>query len=272
MSTISFTFHESFPPQVIYLCEILKLARDRFTGTKEEISDITGIPTGATSGKVVPHIKYLNYMGLIEYELVGERRIFLKTTKLGDIVFECDPYIMERTTKLLLHYNITNPTKGAPQWGYLFRQYNYNLDEPIVYKDIENNGLSKFGKNIGLGPLKSMYTSDDFSQLDIVDVDKTLITIKSKNIATEAINVYAYTLLKDWEEVYGNESEITIDKLQLELLWDRGLGFRYDEMLEALDELSSIGYIKLNKHMNPITIIKNSTSDEVLPLLYEGLF
>ena len=46
----------------------MKLAQTDYSGTKEEISCLTGIPTGKTSGKVIPHTRYAAYMGFIEYQ------------------------------------------------------------------------------------------------------------------------------------------------------------------------------------------------------------
>ena len=55
-------FHETFQPESSYLAKILDLASQNYVGTKFEISDITGIPTGKQKGKVEPHIKYASYI------------------------------------------------------------------------------------------------------------------------------------------------------------------------------------------------------------------
>ena len=65
----SVNFHKTFSPQDSYLAKILELAVNGYSGTKEDISAVTGIPTGKTSGKVIPHILYAYYMGLIKYQL-----------------------------------------------------------------------------------------------------------------------------------------------------------------------------------------------------------
>ena len=44
-------FHKTFAPQDSYLSKILELASAAYSGTKEDISEVTGIPTGKTSGK-----------------------------------------------------------------------------------------------------------------------------------------------------------------------------------------------------------------------------
>ena len=54
----SLEFHETFKPEAPYISKILKLASENYSGTKYEISGISGIPTGEQKGKVEPHIKY----------------------------------------------------------------------------------------------------------------------------------------------------------------------------------------------------------------------
>ena len=63
----SVNFHKTFAPQDSYISKILELAEQGYSGNKEEISDITGIPTGKTSGKVIPHILYSKYMGINKF-------------------------------------------------------------------------------------------------------------------------------------------------------------------------------------------------------------
>lgn len=61
--------------------KIMELAKDNYSGSKEEISEKTGIPTGKTSGKVVPHILYAQYMGLTTYTLTKGKSACQKSLK-----------------------------------------------------------------------------------------------------------------------------------------------------------------------------------------------
>ncbi|MGL4450102.1 MAG: DUF4007 family protein [Sarcina sp.] len=269
MNNFNFNFHESFPPQTNYLAEVLKLAKENFGGTKEEISNITGIPTGNNSGKVVPHIKYLKYMNLINYnEKLGVFKLDL--TDIGEVVFNNDPYIMENLTKVLIHYNLTKKT-GARQWNYIFREYEYIFDSETSLKAMSNKGESIAGKDMKIGPLKSMYTSGDFENLGLFELDKDEIIFNEKYDSYELYNLYGYLLLKEWEDNFSDKDEITIDEVFDIIKWNKGLGFAYDTSIDILDELASIGVIKLNKQFNPITIIKNSNSRSLLNSLYENL-
>ena len=75
-------FHETFQPELPYIAKILKLASENYSGTKFEISDCTGIPTGKQKGKVEPHIRYARCMGLIDYSI--ENGVYSDMDNKGD--------------------------------------------------------------------------------------------------------------------------------------------------------------------------------------------
>ena len=113
-------FHKTFAPQDSYLSKILELASEQYIGTKEDISEVTGIPTGKTSGKVVPHILYAYYMGLIYYKF--ERGGYtLSLTPLGKLVRENDKYLFEDITKMICHYSLCDEYTGANIWSFVYR-------------------------------------------------------------------------------------------------------------------------------------------------------
>ena len=123
-------FHETFQPQPEYVSAVLDLAMRGFQGTKESISEQTGIPTGKQKGKVIPHLKYAQYMGLIIFQ--NNNGIYhLEPTPLGTKIYEEDPYLLEGLTRLILNYYLTNKETGAPQWGYIFHTLPHLLGQPV---------------------------------------------------------------------------------------------------------------------------------------------
>lgn len=266
----NFFFHESFPPQTLYLSELLKIASEEFCGTKYEISEITGIPTGEKSGKVEPHIKYLEYMGIVESSL-SLGKISLSLTELGKVVYNEDQYLMNNATKQLLNYNLTRLQEGAPQWGYFFRTYPYEYDIPISFTLISDKGKMTYGKEVYLGPLKSMYTTGDFECISPIEFEGKNVIFKSCYVNYECNKIYGYTLIKELESRKIDNDEVTLNILLDEIKWQKGFGFDYDTVLEVLDELNHMGIIKLNKQLNPMTIILNRKSDDIITELYDSL-
>ena len=270
MSNFNFSFHESFPIQIMYLTEILQLASENYCGSKYDISDLTGIPTGEKSGKVEPHIKYLKFMGLINYEYVASK-YQLSLTDLGRVVYEEDKYIMHDLTKKLMHYNLTRNSNGALQWSFLFRDYPYDFNTPISFNKIIDNGKLKYGKEVYLGPVKGIYTMGDFSSISLIEFEDKNIIFKNCYAYSECNKLYAYTLLKELEELELNENEFTLDKVFQDIKWQKGFGFDYDTALEVLDDLNHMGIIKLNKQLNPTTLIANKNSEDLVDELYDDL-
>ncbi|MBL4935568.1 hypothetical protein JK636_07320 [Clostridium sp. YIM B02515] len=267
----STSFHGSFQPQLVYLSKILELASQNYEGNMFDISRITGIPTGESTGKVVPHIKYMEYMGLIKSS-TGGGKYKLALTKLGEVVYSEDKYLLEDITKQALHYYLTHQEIGAPQWSYLFREYPYEYDEKLDLNSVEEKGKIALGKPIEVGPLKGMYSIGDFSSLNLIEYSKgSELLIKRCYPKMEAYHLYAFTLIADWEKYFSNQQEITIDIITDELKWNRGFGFDYDTTLEVLDELCALGYVNINKQLMPITIIRNSESKDIINLIYSDL-
>lgn len=95
-------FHQTFLPDRHLIARLLQFAKSNGSGSKEEISGATGIPTGATSGKVEPMIHYASATGLIEAKKSASTWQ-LSITPLGKIVTEEDPYLDEAVTQWLIH-------------------------------------------------------------------------------------------------------------------------------------------------------------------------
>jgi len=264
-------FHDTFPPQLGYVAKILGLASQDYTGDKHEISAITGIPTGQSRGKVVPHIKYAKHMNLINYEVTkGKYKIWL--TDMGTEVFYNDKFMLEEITKTLCNYWITDEKIGAPQWAYLFRIFPHSFDRPVSISFIKGKSQDFFNEEVEYNVVKSCFTNGGcFESLDLMDWQVDTLLFKTKRSKYDERYVYAYTLLKSWDMYYTGIQEITINQLIDELAWNIPFGFDHDETLDALDEIADIGLVSINKQLTPVTIIKANSAESVLDKLYSLL-
>lgn len=268
---VNLNFHESFPPTLRYISEILKLSANNFEGTKEEISEETGIPTGEDTGKVVPHIKYAKFMRLIEDDKASDGKYNLQLTPLGRLVYFEDKYFMDKISKILINYLLCDEEKGAPHWSFLFNYFNYNLGSEYSLATVEEQAKLYFGKNAKMTVVKSMYINDyGFEDLKIIreSFNKNLLFERSF-IQQDAYYVYAYTLLLSWEQYFKDKVELSIDEIVDNIKWNRKFGFDNSTMLEVFDELETLGVLKINKQLSPITIIKIAASDEVMGNIYD---
>ena len=265
----SVNFHKTFSPQDSYITKILELAKANFIGSKEEISEETGIPTGKTSGKVVPHILYTQYMGLTTHPL-SKGKYTLELTDLGKTVLENDKYLFEDITRLICHYNICDEEIGAYLWSFIYSRLPLMLDETMSDEAMKKKFNDFFMVKTDLGALRKSYSDDGFfALLDLLDFSDG-IRIKSSYYKDERLYVYAYTLFSSWNREYLETQEITADQI-IDMKWNKRFGFDEDEMLFAFEQMERKQLIRLNKQLIPYTVIRNADTADVLPHLYELL-
>lgn len=269
-------FHETFQPEVGYIAKILELASENYTGSKFEISEKTGIPTGNQKGKVEPHIKYAAYMGLISYGY--EKWLYkLTLTNLGKEVFEQDPYLHEPLTKWLCHYEISRKRHGAPQWVFFVNDANPGFIQGILPERIMDQASAVFEGNVtfeeAFGVLRRSYIDGFFSELDylFVEDNKGAFHFRENIEKDEMIYAYAYAILNSWSDILPDKSEITLIELMDELSFGKIFGLNDDSVGEVLEELSAEGIVTVNRQLFPATVIRTSTVNEILPLLYSRL-
>lgn len=157
----SVNFHKTFSPQDSYITKIMELANDNYTGSKEEISEETGIPTGKTSGKVVPHILYAQYMGLTSHTL-SKGKYTLELTDLGKTVLENDKYLFEDVSRLICHYNMSDEVSGAYLWSFMYSGLPVMLDETMSEEAMKKKYNDFFMVKTDLGALRKSYSDDGF--------------------------------------------------------------------------------------------------------------
>ena len=136
---VGLNFHQTFKPEKQYIAAILDIAGDPDFRTIKEISMMTGIPTGESSGKVEPHIIYADYMGLINYEK-KDGKYCLTRSFLGETVYMEDPGLQEKLTKLLCHAMIVRRENGAKLWSAIFRnvmpRYKTGIKRDLLIKEL----------------------------------------------------------------------------------------------------------------------------------------
>lgn len=262
-------FHKTFPPQDSYITKILELANNNYTGSKEEISEKTGIPTGKISGKVVPHILYAQYMGLIKHTL-SKGKYTLEITELGKTILENDKYLFEDISRLICHYNICDEDNGACLWSFIYSRLPLMLDENMGEEAIKKKYSDFFMVKTDIRALKKSYSdSGFFARLNLIDFSEG-IRINSSYYKNEQIYVYAYTLFSSWEREYPKAQEITADQI-IDIKWNKRFGFDEDEMLFILEQMEEKQLIRLNKQLVPYTVIRNVDTTDVLSHIYELL-
>ena len=269
MANYNLNFHETFLPDITYLSKILLNADMIDNKTKEEISGFTGIPTGKSSGKVVPHIEYLKFMNLIEYEKSKGGKFIIKRTSLGNKIIQEDPYMNERITKIMINYFLTSKKFGAEMWNLIFREFPYVygtiIDSTIVINEIEKY----YGKKVKLGAFNSTYgNSNSFSDIEVLRIKDEKYEFNSLGFEYEGFYMYFYTLLAELEALDSLRKEFTYNEIFHEIKWN--IGFQWSEVdaIEVLERFESKGLISINRQLNPTTVILNVNSIDICKKIY----
>ncbi|UEL46435.1 hypothetical protein [Terrisporobacter hibernicus] len=268
-------FHASFCPDFEYIAKIIQIA-DQYEGlTKEEISEITGIPTGTSSGKVEPHIHYAKFMNVIDVEKESAR-YKIKSTNLGRTILSEDPYFLEDISKLICNYFLTSKSCGAIMWNKIIREiperYGNEIKESLITKDL----YEEFGIQIKLTAFRSCYNSEkSMATLKFANIEEqqedNIIKLNKNIYNDENIYVYAYTLISELEKLDNTRKEFTINEVLQDISW--GKGFIWDEEVSilVLEKLNDLSIINLNRQLNPITIIINKNSEDIIDSIYSLL-
>ena len=263
-------FHESFQPEVNYISSIIALAAEEYSGTKFEISEYTGIPTGNQKGKVDPTIKYASFMGMLDYSI--EKGVYsLHLSPVGMEVFAQDRYLHEELTRWLCHYFISNPRSGAPQWSYLVHQAHCGYINSISQEYLLGTANSFYSTNINFnelfGVVKRSYTGGFFEALNYVSWGDSISFVEHQE-KPELIYVYAYALLHSWEQLFPSKSEITLDEVEKEIGLGKIFGFSPEELDYVLSSLMDEQLISINRQLYPATVMRKTSSESVISRLY----
>ncbi|MFQ8662009.1 MAG: hypothetical protein ACLR9S_00185 [Lachnospiraceae bacterium] len=268
---LNVNFHQTFKPERQYVGSVLDVANMTEPMSVKDISSLTGIPNGKSSGKVEPHIFYAKFMGLIESEK-KDGLIWLKKTALGEIVSMEDPGLQEELTILLCHAMMLRDNNGADVWSAVFKKilplYRNGIKRDILLIELEKLFDGKVNKK-NFAPFTGSY-EDMFSELNLLLMDKDSIKVNSLPYNKEFIYLYAYILFEYWSELFPNQDEISEVQFK-ELNFGKAFGWNEQDEYEVLEHLADSGLIRMNKQLVPYTILQLADKDSVIERLYSEL-
>ena len=278
MARTNLNFHLTFRPERQYLSGLLSELSGCNGCDVEEISSLTGIPTGKSSGKVEPSICYLEYMGLITKRKINGR-YDLDYTPLGNCVNSEDSGLLEKLTLLIMHCMVVRPYYGAELWGHVFHNIFPKYRNHLTQKQFEKELEIQFGPGVKSAPFWGSY-QELFSSLNLISVESGQIDLHPSKIMADYVYLYAAVLFSYWDEWLDNApadetnlastSEIAATHLKA-LGFRNPFGWSEKEEYQALEIMASKGLIALNRQMIPFTIRRIAEKDAVIEQLYSEL-
>ena len=272
MAKLDLNFHQTFAPEREHLARLLTLADKMPFMTKEEIFAATGIPTGASSGKVIPHIRYAEYMGLLNVER-QRGRYRLSKTDIGHVIARRDPFLVEPASQLLCHYCLTSRA-GAPLWNFVFREYVPTHGHRVNREDVERSAQIRFGTKVNLTPFASCYTRDtSFGPLGLLRIsrERAVWCFVPHHYDPSFRYLYAYLLFWEWDRLAPGTREVTLRDISSSFAWGEAFLWGEKETLEVLSLLQELGALQLNRQLEPVTVIRTMSTDTALNRVFSLL-
>ena len=278
MSNTNLNFHLTFRPERQYISSLLETVDSCNSVDIQEISAMTGIPTGKSSGKVEPTICYSEYMGLLKKQK-ADGKYTLRHTPWGQCVADEDIGLLETLTLLAMHAMLVRPFSGAELWAHIFHNVFPKYRNALTKKQFEKEVEIQFGPNIKLAPFSGTY-QDIFSTLNILNMDDMNIKVNPCKQDDDYVYLYAFILFTYWDEWLHNAgpseismaspTEITSDHLAA-IGFRHPFGWNEKEEYTALELMADKHLIALNRQMIPFTIRRSTDEEKLVRLLYSEL-
>ena len=267
------SFHQSFPPERRHLASLLAAATQGFAGTAEAISERTAIPTGKSSGKVVPHLKYLQCMGLLESANATAGMYKLSPTLLGQVVFVEDPLLQEPLTQLVLHLMLAQPLGGASVWHMLFGRSRialggrFSSDEAIAFL------AQEFGNSSSIpGPLFTTYReSSSLAITGMLAGDKNQLTRGYLPYLEEHFWGYAYCWMHSWEQVAPNDQQIPSAQLEVQTAFADLTAWTHQKFDGFLSWAVDQRILRVDRQTGSPLLMKTVSSAELVSKIYSDI-
>lgn len=263
------SFHQTFLPERRHLASLLAAASQGFSGTVEAISEHTGIPTGKSSGKVVPHLKYAQAMGLLSDTGLAAGVCELQPTLLGQTMFAEDPLLNETLTQLILHLMLARPG-GASAWHSLFGRSRIALGRQFSPEAATTFLSLKFSNSSSIpGPLFSTYReSASLARTAMLTVEKNLLTRGTLPSLTEHFWGYAYCWLHSWEQEAPNDQQLPSSQLEALTAFEELTGWTGQQLEEFLFWAIDQQILKIDRQTGIPLLMKTASSTEIASQIY----
>lgn len=274
MPRLTRNFHDTFIPERRYISAILEYAAADRKGNIIKIGSETGIPTGASSGKVPATLNYAVGMGLISLE--AQKPLSIKKpilTDFGRIVYLNDKFLIEAITQWGCQLNLCSSLHGADVWYYIFfkAQLGIEFKKDSAYDFLRGiYGTAKVQSIIS--PLFRMYSENSsFKTCAAIEVDEETITRNSTPINSEFVDLYSAWILQNMETSFPRQTQIVLPELDERTGWKTIPNWNISDVNNVLSMLERNQAIRIDRQMQPWLIMPQNKSIFYWNKLYSQL-
>ena len=268
-------FHRTFKPERQYINAMLRYAASGQEGDYQAIAAATGIPTGASSGKVPAVLDYCRGMGLVT--LTGGEPSATKKPELtpfGRILLLEDPYLKTAVSQWVAHFNLCSPRTGADTWYQTFFAGTAALGMSFTRSRLEEHLSTTYGteKSGLIGPLVGTYEDEAALKLcGALSEAGDVIRRKPAPIADELGLAYGAWMLQLIADYFPEHRQIPITNLDSAAGWRTIPGWDITSLQRALLLAERKNLIEVDRHMQPWLLRPKEALAEAWRRIYSDL-
>lgn len=265
---LALSFASTFSPERHYLSALLRFFKThKKKMTVSEISDATGIPHGKSSGKVSPHIKYMQGMNLIEPSDDGWYRL----TSFGRAVYSFDKSFTEPITAWACHAFLCDEDNGA----IIYREAISllakagKLPRDVLVDEIERNIESKVDDWV-IAPFIGFYKNNEaFGEVHIIDFEDKCLSYNSCPLNKTFFPLYGTFVCYYLNKYFSDKEQVSLTDFNKKTDLVSRFNLAESSLLSLMDILAGEGYIKISHLVNPLVISRLREPDECMEDLYK---
>lgn len=285
---------KDFRPERALLAKLLAFVGQGGGGSKEAIMAQTGIPTGTSSGKVEPMIKYAWGMGLITADNI-DNHWQLGLTPLGRVIIEEDRFLNEPQTLWLLHLMLCRPRGDmlllgvVDPWFALFADSLFRLGTCFQRQDFVTLLLERYSEkkskkaqdnencyiNSVVGVVLNSYLeSNSFGDITVLrrQTDDTACVERCSAPTDKSyFPLYTAYLYLLWDELFRDENQIALDRFSEESRCFTVMGWGDTAIYRWLEWMVDKDLIQLDRYTGIAMLLRLKTTAQVVGNIYSEL-
>jgi hypothetical protein len=268
-------FHQKFIPERQYIHSMLRFAASGREGDCQAMAAATGIPTGASSGKVPAILSYCRGMGLIT--LTGPERSAVKKPELtpfGRIVLLEDPFLKLGVSQWIAHLHLCGPITGADVWYQTFFAGTQSLGMAFDRAKLDGHLSLIYGteKSGLIGPMIGMYEDDAaFKTCGALTEESGTVKRKMAPVTEEMALGYGAWVLQLMSTHFPRLRQIPITDLDLAAGWRTIPGWDISNLQRVLELMVRKGAVTVDRHMEPWLIAPANDAEQAWRRIYDDL-
>ena len=288
----------TFLPERRLLTQLMRFAAANGQGNRQDISDATGIPTGAQSGKVEPMLDYAQGMGIIN-ATVHRSHWQLSLTTLGTVILREDPFLSEPLTAWLLHLmlcrrtGLSTPARGiADAWFTLFADSGFRLGNTFTQADYlaflrERHGEKSYLPSVSSIVLRTYFEegclncsaqapaplalADPSSRYTPRSIQNQRIIRQAAPLETAFFPAYSAYFCLVWDELFATETQLALDEFSRHSRFFTLLHWDDSSATTWLNWMSDHRLVQLDRHTGTAMLLRLRGTESLLEEIYSAL-